>query len=80
MASRVGVVDCVNGLGAWSALAIGEQAFSSRGLSFVRALLFLWLFRGGEREERGLLTGFSDSLPLCKGRSCHNHLIDNSIM
>lgn len=65
----VGVVECVRGLGMWSVFEMGEQAFSRRGLSLVRALLFLCLFVGGEcGEDSDLLTGCSDSLELCRGR------------
>ena len=64
----VEVTEVTSGLGwwAWSALAMGLQAFSSRGLSLVRALLFLRLCWCG--WARGVVfsffTGSSESLPL----------------
>ena len=64
----VEVTEVASGLGwwVWSALAMGLQAFSSRGLSLVRALLFLRLRWCG--WARGVVfsffTGSSESLPL----------------
>ena len=64
----VEVTEVTSGLGwwVWSALAMGLQAFSSRGLSLVRALLFLRLCWCG--WARGVVfsffTGTSESLPL----------------
>ena len=65
---KIEIIEVTSGLGwwVWPALAMGLQAFSSRGLSLVRALLFLRLCWCA--WARGVVfsffTGSSESLPL----------------
>ena len=64
----VEVTEVTSGLGwwVWSALVMGLQAFSSRGLSLVQALVFLRLCWWGWARDVvfSFFTGTSESLPL----------------
>ena len=70
MEAYAGIEAVTRGLGCGGlAFAIGLQAFSRRGLSFVRALLFLIV--------RGLFIGSSESFPL-EGCSMKRRIVTSS--